>query len=281
MGLFRSPFYMEMVWKRRMHMRENKFRTMLKEGRKTVGTRIWSTWPVITETCAATGIFDYIEFVAEYAPFTQYDLENLAMACELHDISSMIKVDFQNRFYVAQRAIAAGFQAIMWTDHKTAKEVEESLYSIRPDHPETKGRFGYPNNRFAYFQPYLPQSEHKELVKQTVNCFMIEKEETMQNLEEICSVPGVDMVQFGPSDYCMSRGWDVKDHKDDVRKAEEKMIQIALDHGVQPRCELDTPEQAAYYKSLGVNHFCVFDEIRDLQAIWNGPCREVAGIARK
>lgn len=49
--------------------------------------------------------------------------------------------------------------------------------------------------------------EHAKLVKQTVNYFMVEKEETMHNIEEICSVPGVDMVQFGPSDYCMSHGW--------------------------------------------------------------------------
>ena len=35
---------------------------------------------------------------------------------------------------------------------------------------------------------------------------MIEKQEAVENVEEICSVPGVDMLQFGPSDYCMSRG---------------------------------------------------------------------------
>ena len=262
-------------------MRDNQLRLMLNEGKPTVGTRIWSTWPVITETCASTGIFDYVEFVAEYSPFTQHDLEGLAIACELHGIGSMIKVDFQNRFYVAQRALAAGFQAIMWTDHKTAQEVKESLYAISPDCPEFSGRFGYPNNRFPYFQPYLSQMEHAKLVKQTVNCFMIEKEETMKNLDEICSVPGVDMVQFGPSDYCMSRGWDVKDHKDDVKAVEEEMIRIALKHGVLPRCELDTPEKAEYYKKLGVKHFCVFDEIRDHQAIWNGPCKEVADIARR
>lgn len=29
----------------------------------------------------------------------------------------------------------------------------------------------------------------------------------LDNLEEICEIPGVDMVQFGPSDYSMSLGW--------------------------------------------------------------------------
>lgn len=260
-------------------MKENTFRKLLDEKRPSVATRIWSTWPVMIEACASTGNFDYIEFVAEYAPFTQYDLENMARACEVSGISSMIKVDFQNRFYVAQRAMAAGFQAVMFTDHKTAKEVEESLYAVNPDCPEFGGRFGYPNNRWSYYQPNLPQTSHAKLVKEAVKAFMIEKEEAMENLEEICSVPGVDMVQFGPSDYCMSRGWDVRDHKADIQKAEERMIRVALDHHVEPRCELDTLAQAEYYRTLGVRHFCVGDEFRNQMAYWNGPCKAVKDLA--
>ena len=68
---------------------------------------------------------------------------------------------------------------------------------------------------------------------------------------------------------------------DDIKAVEEEMIKISLKHGVQPRCELDTPEKAEYYKKLGVKHFCVFDETRDHQAIWNGPCKQVADIARR
>ncbi|MGE4353375.1 MAG: HpcH/HpaI aldolase/citrate lyase family protein [Oscillospiraceae bacterium] len=260
-------------------MKENTFRKLLSESRPSVATRIWSTWPVMIEACASTGNFDYIEFVAEYAPFTQYDLENIARACEVSGISSMIKVDFQNRFYVAQRAMAAGFQSVLFTDHKTAKEVEESLFAVNPDCPEYGGRFGYPNNRWVGYQPHNAQMAYAKMVKETVKAFMVEKEETMANLEEICAVPGVDMVQFGPSDYCMSRGWDVKDHREDVKKTEERMIQIALDHGVAPRCELDTLEKAEYYKSLGVKHFCVGDEFRNQMAYWNGPCKAVKDLA--
>ncbi len=260
-------------------MKENKLRKILNEGGTSVATRMWSTWPTLTEAAASTGSFDYIEFVAEYAPFDMLQMENLVRACELHDIASMIKVDFQNRAYVAQRAMAVGFQGILFTDHKTAKEVEESLYVVNPDCPEYGGRFGFPNNRWVGFQPYKTQMDYASMVKDTVKAFMVEKEETMANLEEICSIPGVDMVQFGPSDYSMSKGWDAKDHKADTLKVEEKMIQIALDHGVAPRCEIDTLEQAKYYKSLGVKHFCVGDEFRNQMAYWKGVCMDVRKFA--
>lgn len=255
-------------------MKENLLRSLLDAGRPTVGTRIWSAWPVIAEACASTGSIDYIEFVAEYAPFTQFDLENLARACENSGVASMIKVDFQNRFYVAQRATAAGFQAVLFTDHTTAAEVEESVYNTYPS-VCGEGRFGFSNNRWIGYQPYRTQTEHAQAVKKVVRAFMIEKAEAMENIEEICSVPGVDMVQFGPSDYCMSRGWDLKDHRKEAREAEEKMIRVALEHGVAPRCECDTLEKAEYYRSLGVRHFSIGDEIKNLLASWNGALKAV------
>ena len=260
-------------------VKKNLLREKLNNGEATVCTRIWSSWPTIMEACASTGSYDYIEFVAEYAPFDQYTLENLARTCEYAGVSSMIKVDWQNRFYVAQKAMAAGFQSILFTDHKTAKDVEESLYAVRPDNIEYGGRYGYPNTRWIGYQPYQNQRDHAAMVNDTVKVFMIEKYEAVENIEEICSVPGVDMVQFGPSDYSMSRGWNVNEHRDEVRAAEEKMIRVALEHGVQARCEIDTLEQAQYYASLGVRHFCIGDEFRHQMHFWRnvgGACKEFA-----
>ena len=47
-------------------MNENKLRRILREDRTSVSTRLWSTWPVYTESLGMTGNFDYMEFVAEY-----------------------------------------------------------------------------------------------------------------------------------------------------------------------------------------------------------------------
>ena len=64
-------------------MQENLLRRRLEEGAPTVATRIWSTNPFITETIGNSGNFDYVEFAAEYAPFSQMDLENICRAAEL------------------------------------------------------------------------------------------------------------------------------------------------------------------------------------------------------
>lgn len=256
-------------------MNENRMRTLLKDDKPTMGTRIVSTWPIMVEAVGASHNFDYIEFVAEYAPFTDADLENLVRAAELHAMSSMIKIDFQNRFYVAQRALAAGFQAIMFTDHKTADEVRASLNAIRADTPQDGGRFGKPSRRLIGFQMNISQLDYAELLRNTVVCMMIEKQQAMENLDEICSIDGVDMVQFGPSDYAMNNGWNAKEHTQEIQDAEKRMIEIALKRGVHVRCEINSAQEAVPYMKLGVKHFCLGDELRNNMIYWNTVGKEL------
>lgn len=259
---------------------KNHLRAMLDQGLPTVATRIESAWATIAEMAAATGIYDYLEFVAEYAPYEQKDLEDLARAMELHQTGSMIKVDLQNRAYVAQKALASGFQAVLFTDHKTANEVYESIRLIRPDTPEDGGVFGCPSRRFVGGLMGLSQMDYAAMLRQTVVAVMIEKKEAMDHIEEICSVPGVDMVQFGPSDYAMSCGWNFQEHEKAVRAVEEHMIRVALEHGVQPRCEINRPEEAQKYLDMGVKHFCIGDELRNHMTMWQtmgGGLRKLLG----
>jgi len=59
----------------------------------------------------------------------------------------------------------------------------------------------------------------------------------MDNLEEILSVKGVDMVQFGPNDYSVSLGKPGQGGLPEVVEAHHKMIKMAIKAGVRPRVE--------------------------------------------
>ena len=56
-------------------MRKNKLRELLNEGKPSIGTHIHTTWPSIVEAIGHTGVYDYVEFVAEYGPFDLHDLD--------------------------------------------------------------------------------------------------------------------------------------------------------------------------------------------------------------
>lgn len=260
-------------------MRHNIIRTLLHADRPTNGTRIDSTWPFYVESVGLTQNFDYIEFLAEYAPVSQYDMENLCRAAELYEMGSMIKLDFQNRGYMAQKAVGSGFQAINFTDHRNAQEVAETVHMMKPETAQDGGLFGYPNRRYIGCTPHIDQRAHADRLRDIVLCFMIEKRTAAEDIEAICAVPGVDMVQFGPSDYAMSSGWSLSEHNAEVKDVEKRVIEVALKHGVQPRCEIDTLEQAQAYMKLGVRHFCLGDQSRILNAYWRGEGKKMRDAA--
>ena len=247
---------------------ENKLRKLLSAGEGSVATRVASSWPIITEIVGATGSYDYVEFLTEYAPHTVADYENLARACEVHGMGSIVKVDYQNRAYVAQKAIAAGMQGILFTDCKTAEDVANCIYVTMPDSITYGGRFGYPNYRFIGYEPAAPQMEYAKHIKDIVRLFMIEKKDAVDNIEAICKVPGVDMIQFGPSDYSMSLGKNLADNLAEAKEAERHCIKVALENGVQPRAEVGNVADIQYYLDLGVKHICFGDQVKILRDFW-------------
>ena len=259
-------------------MKENKLRYHLEHDLPLLSTRLWSTQPFFWEAIGATGNFDYVEFVAEYAPYDFTDLPNMARAAELNDMGTMIKLDYQNRGFVAQKAIQAGFQSIMFVDHVNPDQVRESVNLVKPKTAGSTGVFGYPNGRYIGGQSHIPPLDHVKRLNDIVLCFMIEKEDAVNNIEEICSIPGVDMIQFGPNDYCMSKGWNRADHVADFKEAERKCIEVALAHGVRPRCEIVTPADAEYYVKLGVKDFSLGDQLAKMKAFWNGEGKEMRAI---
>jgi 2-keto-3-deoxy-L-rhamnonate aldolase RhmA len=102
-----------------------------------------------------------------------------------------------------------------------------------------------------------------------VIAIMVEKKSCVDDLDAILSVPGIDMVQFGASDFSMSIGKTAQYNHPDVLAAETKTIQTALRKGLHPRVELRDPSQAGRYLEMGVKHFCIGWDVRILADWWD------------
>lgn len=192
----------------------------------------------------------------------------------------MIKLDYQSRGYFAQKAIQSGFQSVMFTDCQNADEVKESLKMVKPETEQDGWVFGYANRRYIGFQPRVTQTSHARRQRDIVISLMIEKKAAIDNIREICSIPDVDMVQFGPSDYSLSMGWDAKDHIDATKEAGRHMIAIALSLGVRPRCEIQQPKDTIYYINLGVRDFCMGDQMWKLLNSWSSDGEVIRDIVK-
>lgn len=90
-----------------------------------------------------SGAFDYVEFVAEEAPFDLHDLDGIARAVELFpDMGAMIKVDAALRDFTAARALNADFDSVLFADVRTADDARAAVHCIRPETPADGGGLG-------------------------------------------------------------------------------------------------------------------------------------------
>jgi 4-hydroxy-2-oxoheptanedioate aldolase len=226
-------------------------------------------------------MFDYVEFVAEDVAFDLTALENFCRAAELHDLSSMIKVDQEPRTFLAQRGIGAGFQSVLFADCRSVADAQECIKAVRPDTPEDKGTYGAGVRRFSYkFRGRSSEQVYKDYVqalRDVVVVLMIEKQGTVEKLEEILSLPGLDMIQWGPADYSNSMGRPGDWSSPTTKTVERRVFETALKMGVPPRCEIDSPDDAKYYLDMGVRHFCIGTDIM----VWFNWCRKNGEAMRK
>jgi 2-keto-3-deoxy-L-rhamnonate aldolase RhmA len=239
-------------------MKPNRLRQLLNEDKPSIGTHIHSSWPSVHELVGHSRMFDYIEFVAEYAPYDLYSLENIGRAIDLFPhMTSMMKIEQEPRTWLTVRAIGSGIQNVLFADPRTKEDIEECVRAVRAEAPHVNGRHGVGMRRDVSFVLDCGTEEFVQSLDDAVIAVMIEKKSAVENLDDLLSVPGVDMVQFGPADYSMSLGLTGQFTHPEVLEAEKYVIETSLAKGIQPRAEINTPDQAKRYLDMGVKHFCI------------------------
>jgi 2-keto-3-deoxy-L-rhamnonate aldolase RhmA len=236
----------------------NTLREKLAAGGPTVGTHYLSADPDVPEIIGDTGLFDYAEFAAEYSTFDMQLLYHMARAGQCAGLPLMIKLDQESQGFWAQAALGAGFKAVLFTDVRSAEDVAACHRVIRADTPEVGGLMGVKLRR-PLLAGYRPEAYLADLAS-IVFVIMIEKGVAVENLDEVLSAArqkGVDMTQWGPADFGLSRGKPGLMHTPEIRPFEELVIRKSIEHGVPPRIEIAEVEQARRYVDLGVRHFCI------------------------
>ena len=246
-------------------MRPNRLREALDNDQPTLGTRILSPWPTMIELVGHSGMFDYVEFCAEYAPYDHNTLESMGRAIELFDhLTGMIKIEQESRTHAAVRAIGAGFQSVLFADPRSVEEARECVQAVRSERPQSGGLHGVNMHRATGVVLEASTEAWATALDQVVIALMIEKKGAVENLEAILEVPGIDMVQFGPSDYSNSLGHTGQPQHPEVMEAEKYVIETALRKGIAPRVELNEAAGFEPYLEMGIQHFNVGMDVKTI-----------------
>ena len=195
----------------------------------------------------------------------------------------MIKIEQTQYTHQAMRAIGAGFQSVLFADIRNVEDAKAAVDAVRAETTMAagargRGRLGVGMRRDVGTVREGGQPVYVDALNDVVIAIMVEKKSCVDDLENILSVPGIDMVQFGGSDFSMSIGKPGQHNDPEVVAAEKKTIEMALKMGQNPRVELRDPGQAEKYLKMGVKHFCIGWDVRILADWWDTKGAEMRGM---
>lgn len=176
--------------------------------------------------------FDFVWIDLEHGgpdPWNASQLEDLLRAAERTDVELLVRLPDTDPTLV-RKALDLGVRNVFLPRVETAEEVRDAVRSARFSYDDSPGDRGLASpraRRWGLADDYIATEDEETLVGVT-----IETEGSIENLDEILSVPELGFVFIGPLDLSVSLGSPGEFDHPDVREAVETVRSKAVDAGV-------------------------------------------------
>lgn len=237
----------------------NRIRATLDAGGYAYGTWAQMSSPEFCEIAARSGL-QFVIVDMEHGSFGIETAVNMIRAVECGGATPMVRVhDAQPSTLL--KALDAGAAAVL-VPNVDSRQMAEDIVKSTQFGP--KGRRGACPCTRATGHGVVPWGEFLQWSDSNVLVsVLIETPEGFANFDDIISVPGIDVVAFGPFDLSQAMGLNGDWKHPSVLKKQEELVQKALSKGVQvmpstfdsdPRSLAD---QVAHWKTFGARIFVV------------------------
>tara|TARA_B100000315_G_scaffold245822_1_gene272322 strand:- start:191 stop:976 length:786 start_codon:yes stop_codon:yes gene_type:complete len=206
----------------------NLLKLALKEGKHVFGT--WSNIPSpnVTNILSNSGM-DFIIIDLEHGPTTYETLEYQIYAADSERVTPIVRLSDSTEKNILH-VLEVGAQSILISHVNSALETEKIVKSTRYSPDGNRGislftrNHGYSDKDFKY--------KMQNINEQIFTSIIIEGEEGINNLENICSIKNLDMVYLGIYDISQTLGvpGDVKNKK--VINLIKDLVKMIESHGV-------------------------------------------------
>jgi 4-hydroxy-2-oxoheptanedioate aldolase len=238
-------------------LRTNTVKQALREGRATVGSWLTIADPVSALQMAGTG-FDWFVIDCEHSAI---NFETAALMCQAVAQAGsvpLMRVPWSNAENV-KRTLDSGAFGLIFPMQNSRAEAEQSVrWSLYP--PRGLRGFGPRLGVTAFDTDVRTYYEHAN--DEILIVVQIEQAEAVEAVDEILSVPGVDVALIGPNDLSASLGLSPFEAHDDPRFIETvaHIRERAVAHGVAPGIYAPTPEVGRQRLDEGFRFVGVGDE---------------------
>ena len=231
-------------------MIENYLKRTLEEGKNVFGPFMKFTDPAAVEIMGFAG-FDFVIIDAEHGPISMQSAQNMIRAAGTANITPIIRVANNDESLIL-RALDIGAQGVEIPQINCKSDALRAVKSVKYSPQGERGVCRYVRaanyssmDKFKYF---------KSANEETMIIAHIEGVEGINNLDEILSVPGIDVIFIGPYDLSQSLGIPgevnhslvIEKMKEVVLKCEQSKIAVGT--------FADDVETAKFWVSLGVQY---------------------------
>ena len=185
-------------------MRTNTTKAKLKAGETVYGCFVRYPEATLVEILGYYG-WDYLLLDAEHSSITPRDCENLARACELQNVTPIVRVT-TNQPPVILRFMDTGMQGAQVPMINTRDEAEAGVRAVKYHPRGNRGLAGVRPANFGQIQPFSFKEYTAQANAETMVIAQVETAAAVDALPDILQVPDIDVIFVGPTDLSQSLG---------------------------------------------------------------------------
>lgn len=228
----------------------NTMQKKLRENKNVVGPFVKIASPEIVEMLGNAG-FDYVIIDCEHGPLDLLNAQDMVRATEAVGISSVIRVP-DNDPVTISRALDIGVDAVQVPQISTKEDAQKVARAAK--FAPLGDRGVCPSVRAAKYRHISKDEYFKKANEETMIIIHIEGEEGANNIDEILSVEGIDIVFLGPYDLSQSLGVSGELEHPKVIETMESVVKKAKNNGKMVGVYVDDVESGLKWMDLGVQY---------------------------
>jgi len=234
---------------------ENPVRKQLQEGKPVIGATVTVPSPEVAAQLANMG-FDFLWIETEHSPITLETLRNMILATRGLKALPFTRVPV-NELWTAKRALDEGSLGVIFPFTSTPELARQAVAACKYP-PEGARGFG---PGLAGFRWPAPEGYVRFANRNVMVITIIEQARAVDQIEEIASVPGIDVLFIGVNDLSYSLGLGGRQNEPKLREAIAKIVAAGKKHNIPLGRPAGSADQVQQYVKDGFLFFQASSEL--------------------
>ncbi len=226
----------------------NRTRRALAEGRAVLGTMVAEIRQPAIMQLLVNGGFDFAIIDNEHGPFNIETIADLSRTAVALGITPIVRVPDIAYPYIAQ-ALDAGAQGIMAPRIYTAAQTKQVVDTVK--YPPVGQRGSAMSRGQTTFRGGNVIEMMEEANQESLVIIQVETAAALESIDEIVSVPGVDVAFIGPNDLSIALGVPGQTTSSVLVDAIERVMDACVRHGVTAAIQMNDMKLALHWAEQG------------------------------